>query len=82
MRNESTQVSVECTVERTQVRVECTGYHGKRQKYRLSVSNESTWIRVECTGYKVDKMPANKHICHASGIYWEILAYNGKYWQI
>ena len=31
---------------------------------------------------KVGKMPANKHICHASGIYREIMANNGKYWQI
>ena len=31
---------------------------------------------------KVGKVPANKHICHASGIYWDILANNGKYWQI
>ena len=33
----------------------------------------------------VGKMPANKHICHASGIYRkyrEIMANNGKYWQI
>ena len=28
---------------------------------------------------KVGKMPANKHICHASGIYQEIMANNGKY---
>ena len=31
---------------------------------------------------KVGKMPANKHICHASGIYQELLANTGKYWQI
>ena len=31
---------------------------------------------------KVGKMPANKHICHASGIYREISGNNGKYWQI
>ena len=31
---------------------------------------------------KVGKMLANKHICHASGIYREISANNGKYWQI
>ena len=31
---------------------------------------------------KVGKMPANKHICHASGIYREIPGNNGKYWQI
>ena len=31
---------------------------------------------------KVGKMPANKHICHASGIYREIMENNGKYWQI
>ena len=28
---------------------------------------------------KVGKMPANKHICHASGIY---RGNTGKYWQI
>ena len=31
---------------------------------------------------KVGKMQANKHICHASGIYREIPGNNGKYWQI
>ena len=31
---------------------------------------------------KVGKMPANKHICHASGIYQEILRNNGKKWEI
>ena len=29
------------------------------------------------TTAKVGKMPANKHICHAGGIYREILANNG-----
>ena len=33
------------------VRVEGTDYHGKRQKYRLSVRDESTQVRVECTDY-------------------------------
>ena len=29
---------------------------------------------------KVGRMPAKKHICHVSGIYWGILANNGKNW--
>ena len=33
-------------------------------------------------GSKVGKMPANKHICHASGIYREIPGINGKKWKI
>ena len=28
---------------------------------------------------KVGKMPSNKHICHASGIYREIMENTGKY---
>ena len=31
---------------------------------------------------KDGKMPANKHICHASGFYQEMMANSGKYWQI
>ena len=37
--------------ESTLVTVECTGYHGKRQKYRLSVRDESTLVIAEPTGY-------------------------------
>ena len=28
------------------------------------------------------QMLANKHNCHASGIYWEIQGNTGKYWEI
>ena len=38
--------------------------------------------RCDIITSKVGKMPANKHICHASGIYREIMANKGKYWQI
>ena len=31
---------------------------------------------------KVGKMPANKHICHASGIYQEIQGNTGNQWEI
>ena len=32
-----------------------------------------------CSRNKVGKMPANKHVCHASGIYREIMGNTGKY---
>ena len=41
---------------------------------------KADWVEWEksCTEAKVGKMPANKHICHASGIYGEIPGNNGK----
>ena len=46
-----------------------------------NVIKELAWVK-QAKGLlfvcKVGKMPANKHICHASGIYREIPENNGK----
>ena len=41
--------------------------------------SSSYTLKGHTLNIKVGKMPANKHICHASGIYPEN---TGKYWEI
>ena len=44
------------------------------------ILKKADWVEWEksCTEAKVGKMPVNKHIFHASGIYGEIPGNNGK----